>query len=326
MMSASGNRERDPTTNTETTGHEWDGIKELDTPLPRWWLYIFYGCIAFAAVYWVLMPSWPLLNSYTKGVMGQSDRRQVVMDLQHLHDARAADFQKLQSVSFDQAIADPELRQFGFAAGETTFNDNCRTCHGAGGGGRKGYPSLADNVWIWGGTPEDIEKTIRVGIRSGHPDARMSQMPAFGRDGLLTESEIGNLTEYVLSISAAGKHIKPNMKAAAAGAPLFAQQCVSCHGVNGEGNRTVGAPSLQDDIWLYGGTRQEIRTQIEQGRGGVMPTWQARFDPGTIRALAIYVYALGGGEKSAPAPAAAPASEAPPSEQAPAATGAQKTN
>lgn len=289
-----------------TTGHEWDGISELDTPLPRWWLYLFYACIAAAVVYWVLMPSWPLLNGYTKGILGYSDRRQVVTELQHLHDTRAEEFDRLKNATFEQAIADPKLRDFGFAAGETAFNDNCRTCHGAGGGGQRGYPSLADNVWIWGGTPEDIEKTIRVGVRSGHPDARTSQMPAFGRDGLLTPTEIDNLTEYVLSISSAQKRIKPQMQAAAAGAPLFAQQCASCHGVKGEGNRTMGAPSLQDDIWLYGGKRADIREQIELGRGGVMPTWQARFDPGTIRALAIYVYALGGGEKAPPPATTAP--------------------
>jgi cytochrome c oxidase cbb3-type subunit 3 len=324
MMSAHDNREKDAATNTDTTGHEWDGIKELDTPLPRWWLYLFYACIAVAVVYWVLMPSWPLLNSYTKGALGHSDRKIVVTELQRLHQARAADFQRLQSVTFDEAIADPDLRQFGFAAGETAFNDNCRTCHGAGGGGLKGYPSLADNVWLWGGTPEDIEHTLRVGIRSTHPDTRMSQMPAYGRDGLLTEPEIGNLTEYVLSISAASKRIKPNIQAAAAGAPLFAQQCVSCHGVSGEGNRAFGAPSLRDDIWLYGGTREEIRTQIEQGRGGVMPSWQSRFDPATIRALAIYVYALGGGEKTPP-PLPAPVTPATDAAST-AAAAAQKTN
>ena len=323
MMSAHDNREIDAVTNTDTTGHEWDGIKELDTPLPRWWLYLFYACIAIAVVYWVLMPSWPLLNSYTKGVLGHSDRKVVVTELQRLHDARAADFQRLQSVTFDEAITDPELRQFGFAAGETAFNDNCRTCHGAGGGGLRGYPSLADNVWLWGGTPDEIEKTLRVGIRSDHPETRMSQMPAYGRDGLLNETEIGNLTEYVLSISAAAKRIKPDMQAAAAGAPLFEQQCISCHGVNGEGDRTFGAPSLRDDIWLYGGTREEIRTQIEQGRGGVMPSWQNRFDPATIRALAIYVYALGGGEKTPP-PAPAPAEPA--AALTPTAAPAQKPN
>jgi len=319
------NREKDAITNQSTTGHEWDGITELDTPLPRWWLYIFYACIAIAVVYWVLMPSWPLLNGYTKGVLGHSDRREVVTELNTLHSARAGDFERLQSVSFDAAIADPQLRQFGFAAGETAFNDNCRTCHGAGGGGVRGYPSLADNVWLWGGAPDDIEKTIRVGIRSSHPETRMSQMPAFGRDQLLTPSEIGNLTEYVLSISAAQKRIAPNLKAANAAAPIFLLQCASCHGVTGAGDRTTGAPSLQDDIWLYGDTRADIRQQIELGRAGVMPSWQSRFDPGTIRALAIYVYALGGGEKTPPPVAPANANEPTSAAPMPSDPGAKKT-
>lgn len=292
-----------------TTGHEWDGIKELDTPLPRWWLYIFYATIAAAIVYWVLMPAWPMVNGYTQGVLDYSDRRNVVSDIRNLEAARAGNYDRLLAASYDDIVADPDLREFAFAAGQAAFGDNCRTCHGAGGAGAPGFPSLADDVWIWGGTLEDIEHTIAVGIRSGHPDARLSMMPAFGRDQILSRTQIDDVTEYVLALGPARTRTGPDPRAAARGAAIYQDQCAICHGPNGDGDRAQGAPSLRDDIWLYGGTRAEVRRQIELGRGGVMPNWDRRFDPALIRALAIYVYALGGGEP-APAPQPPPAEPA----------------
>ncbi|NWG53031.1 MAG: cytochrome-c oxidase, cbb3-type subunit III [Hydrogenophilaceae bacterium] len=304
-MSASDNepREIDAHSGQATTGHEWDGVKELDTPLPRWWLYIFYATIVAAVIYWVLMPAWPLVNGYTKGVLNYSDRRIVMENVGALETARAADYARLRDASFDDIIADQSLQEFALAAGEAAFGDNCATCHGAGGAGAPGYPSLADNVWIWGGTLADIEHTITVGVRSGHPQARFSQMPAFGRDGLLAPRQIADVTEYVLSLSEARRRAAPDAAAAARGAIVYAEQCAICHGANAAGDRAQGAPSLVDDIWLYGGSREEVRRQIETGRGGVMPNWDRRFDPGLIRALAVYVYAQGGGEPDAPAPA-----------------------
>ena len=294
---------------TQTTGHEWDGIRELDTPLPRWWLYIFYACIVVAAIYWVLMPAWPMPNGYTPGVLGFSDRRNVAAEIQALQGARKPSFGRLNAASYDQIIADPQLAEFARAAGESTFGDNCRTCHGAGGAGAPGYPNLADDVWIWGGTLKDIEHTLRVGIRSTHADTRMSIMPAYGRDQLMSAKDIGDVTEYVLTLSPARERAKPDAVAAARGSVTFQQQCIACHGATGAGDRALGAPSLADDVWLYGGSREEVRKQIERGRGGVMPTWEARLDPAMIRALAVYVYGLGGGEPesaSAAGPAAAP--------------------
>ena len=297
--------ERDEFSGTETTGHEWDGVKELDTPLPRWWLYIFYATILAAVIYWVLMPAWPIGNGYTKGILNWSDRRNVAADLATLEAERAPMFQRLAAASTAQIAADPELQQFAQAAGEAAFGDNCRTCHGAGGAGAPGYPVLADDVWIWGGSLADIEHTIRVGIRSTHPDTRNSAMPAFGRDSLLTRAQIGDVTEYVITLSAARERLSPDAAAAARGATIYQEQCAVCHGPAGAGDRVQGAPALNDDVWLYGGTREEIRRQIELGRGGVMPTWENRFDAGTIRALAYYVHELGGGEPDAPpAPAA----------------------
>jgi cytochrome c oxidase cbb3-type subunit 3 len=294
-------RERDSVSGTETTGHEWDGVKELDTPLPRWWLYIFYACILAAIIYWVLMPAWPMGNGYTKGILGFSDRNNVAADVNALRSARAPMFERLANASTAEIAADPELQEFARAAGESVFGDYCRTCHGAGGAGAPGYPVLADDVWIWGGSLAEIEQTLRVGVRADHPDTRMSMMPAFGRDHLLTPQQIGDVTEHIISISAARDRLDPNGAAAARGALVFQEQCAVCHGPTGIGDRNVGAPSLTDDLWLYGGSREEIRRQVELGRGGVMPTWERRFDAGTLRALAYYVHEMGGGEPDAPA-------------------------
>ncbi len=313
-------RERDEVTGTETTGHEWDGIRELDTPLPRWWLYIFYASILVSIVYWVLMPAWPMVNSYTRGVLGFSDRVNVAADVRNLQSARTPMFARLADASTADIAADPELQQFARAAGESVFGDYCRTCHGAGGAGAPGYPVLADDVWIWGGSLADIEHTLRVGIRADHPDTRTSMMPAFGRDNLLTPAQIGDVTEFVISISSADARLNANDAAAVRGAALYQEQCAACHSVTGAGDRAFGAPSLTDDLWLYGGSREEIRRQIELGRGGVMPSWEARFDPGTLRALAYYVHEMGGGEPDAApqAPATSDTAAPAPTQTAPA--------
>jgi cytochrome c oxidase cbb3-type subunit 3 len=299
-------RERDEVSGTETTGHEWDGIRELDTPLPRWWLYIFYATIVAAIVYWVLMPAWPIGNGYTRGLLNFSDRGNVAAEIRSLRSARAPTFERLARASTTQIANDAELQEFARAAGEAAFGDYCRTCHGAGGAGAPGYPVLADDVWIWGGSLAEIEHTLRVGVRSDHPETRNSLMPAFGRDGLLTPAQIADVTEHVISISSARQRLEPNRSAAQRGAGVYAEQCVVCHGATGAGDRSVGAPSLNDDLWLYGGSRAEIRRQIELGRAGVMPAWERRFDAGTLRALAYYVHEMGGGE-----PDAAPIREEP---------------
>lgn len=298
-----GNRERDDVTGTETTGHEWDGVKELDTPLPRWWLYIFYASIVASIIYWILMPAWPLANGYTKGILNFSDRDNVAAAVQELRSARAPMFARLADASAGDIAADPDLQQFARAAGESVFGDYCATCHGAGGAGAPGYPVLADDVWIWGGSLAEIEHTLRVGVRGEHADTRMSLMPAFGRDRILTRQQIDDVTEYTIAISSAAARLEPNARAAARGAQIYQEQCAVCHGASGAGDRSVGAPSLNDDVWVYGGSREEIRRQIELGRNGVMPAWEARFDAGTLRALAYYVHEMGGGEPDAPAPA-----------------------
>ena len=285
-------RETDEISGVETTGHEWDGIRELDNPLPRWWLWVFYICIAVAIGYWVLFPAWPGLTSYTKGTLGQSDRAAVAQDLKGLQTLRGAEAAKLKTASLAEIEANPQLQAYALAVGQSVFGDNCATCHGTGGTGGKGYPNLRDDVWLWGGTLDDIHHTLNVGIRSENPETRFSQMPAFGKDQLLTTAEISDLTEYVVALS--GR--KANANAVARATPVYVAQCVACHGAEGKGDPLQGAPNLTDADWLYGSSRAEINGQIVNGRAGVMPTWQARLSPETIKALAVYIHANAGGQ------------------------------
>ena len=286
------NRETDEVSGVETTGHEWDGIRELDNPLPRWWLYTFWAGIAVAAVYWVLMPAWPGINSYTRGVLGQSDRADVAVALKDLQTVRGAQAAKLKTATLQQIETDPELQAYAQAVGQSVFGDNCATCHGAGGVGAKGYANLRDDVWLWGGSLDEIHRTIEVGIRSDHPQTRMSQMPAFGRDQMLTPAQVSDLTEYVVALS--GR--QANVAAVRRAAPIYQQQCVACHGPTGTGDKAQGAPNLTDQEWLYGSSRADIQGQIWNGRGGVMPSWQSRFDPETLKALAVYIHSNAGGQ------------------------------
>jgi len=300
-------RERDEHSGVETTGHEWDGIKELDNPLPRWWLWVFYGSIAVAVVYWILMPAWPGLKGYTPGLMKQSDRVDVVEQLNALQAQRSQGEALLMNASLDQIERNPELQAHALAVGQSVFGDNCATCHGAGGGGAKGYPNLRDDVWLWGGSLAEIEQTIRIGVRSAHPETRMSMMPAFGRDGMLTNAQVADVAEYVVALS--GR--EADAAGVARGRQIYADNCVACHGPTGQGDRAQGAPDLTDREWLYGSDREAIRGQIHNGRNGVMPTWEGRFSPAVIKALAVYVHVnAGGGEASTEAAAPATPTEA----------------
>lgn len=285
-------READEVTGVETTGHEWDGIRELDNPLPRWWLYMFWAGVVVAIVYWVLMPAWPGARSYTQGILGQSDRADVAVALNDLKTVRGAQAARLKTASLEEIERDPELQAYAQAVGQSVFGDNCATCHGTGGVGAKGYANLRDDVWLWGGSLEDIHRTIEVGIRADHPQTRFSRMPAFGRDQMLSAVEISDLTEYVVALSG-----RPaNAAAVRRAEPVYQAQCVACHGPAGVGDQKQGAPNLTDQEWLYGSTRADIHAQIWNGRAGVMPSWKNRFDPETLKALAVYIHANAGGQ------------------------------
>jgi cytochrome c oxidase cbb3-type subunit 3 len=277
-----------------TTGHEWDGIQELDTPLPKWWLYVLYACIAWAIVYFILYPSVPWFTGYFKGVLGWNSRIEVAEKIDEAKRGQSRYLDRIKTQSTDEIRREPDLLNFALAGGKAAFADNCAPCHGAGGAGTKGFPSLADDLWIWGGKLADIEKTIRFGIRSGHDSARTSQMPNFGADGVLKAAQIDDVAEYVLSLTGRGT----DKAAAERGARVFAENdtCVACHGKSGEGNADLGAPPLNTRIFLYGGNKADIVRQVTRPQHGVMPAWTGRLDDETIKMLTLYVHALGGGK------------------------------
>jgi cytochrome c oxidase cbb3-type subunit 3 len=291
---AEEHQEIDRLTGTATTGHEWDGIHELNTPLPRWWLWTFYACIAWAVVYWVVYPAWPLLTSATQGTFGWHARSAVVTDLDELKALRGPMMDKLASTPVAQIVNDPQLVEFARAQGRVAFADNCAPCHGAGGGGAKGYPNLNDDDWLWGGKIAEIEQTIRHGARSGDEKAHQGNMPAFGRDGILKPAQTSAVADFVRSLSGL-----PTEKSAdlAQGKKVFADNCALCHGADGKGNRELGAPNLTDKIWLYGSDKETIVQGIFNGRGGTMPAWEGRLSEPIIKSLVVYVYSFGGGEK-----------------------------
>jgi cytochrome c oxidase cbb3-type subunit 3 len=284
------NKRIDKATGTSTVGHEWDGIEELDTPMPRWWLWSFYASIVFALAYAIAYPAWPLLERGTTGVLGWTSRGQLARDTAEQQSRQAGLLRTIAPLPIERLPDHPELMRAAVAGGRAAFKVNCVQCHGAGAAGSKGYPNLNDDDWLWGGDLKSIEYTIIHGARQpGDAQTHVSQMPAFGRDGILTPAQISQIADHVLSLS--GK-ARDN----AAGAQLFEQNCAVCHGATGTGNRLVGAPNLADAIWLYGGTKEDIAAQVTNPQHGAMPAWGGRLDPVTIKMLTAYVHSLGGGE------------------------------
>lgn len=281
--------ERDDLTGTETTQHEWDGIHELDTPLPRWWLWTFYITIVWGIAYTIAYPAWPLISSATEGVLGYSSRAAVAETIKEAEAARAGMIRKVADTDFADIAADPALDDFAKAGGAAVFRTYCAQCHGAGGGGAKGYPNLIDNAWIWGGDPEAIAASVRHGIRwDADEDTRVSEMPAFGDDEILTKEEIAQVAQHVLSLTEKAERSKE-------GAVLYEANCAACHGDEGKGMTELGAPNLADAIWLYGGDPDSVVASITRSRGGVMPAWSDRLTEAEIKQVAHYVYTLGGG-------------------------------
>jgi len=284
-------RDIDDVTGTHTTGHEWDGIKELDTPLPKWWLWIFYASIVFAFLYVIAYPAIPLVNSSTKGLLGYSSRATVAEAVAEHAQGQAEWRQKLASTSLTDIGSDAQLAQFATKAGAASFGVNCSQCHGTGAQGFPGYPNLNDDAWLWGGSLDEIYHTIKHGVRNeDSDDARYSEMPAF--DELLTKEELRDVTQHVLKLG----NLEYEAEAANRGAGLFGENCSACHGENGGGDQEQGAPRLSDAIWLFGSDGQQIASQIANPAHGVMPAWGNRVDDATVKALAIYVHGLGGGQ------------------------------
>jgi len=285
--------ERDEVTGHETTGHVWDDdLKELNKPLPKWWVYVFYVTIIWSIGYWILFPAWPLISGYTEGLIGYSQRETVRQEIQEARAAQSEFREAIKTAELSEIRSDPELLRFSMAGGEAAFGDNCAPCHGRGAQGFTGYPNLNDDSWIWGGELGDIQQTIRYGIRADHPQTRVSQMPRFGIDGILDDEQINDAAEYVRSLGG----LEHDGAAAARGEEIYAQQCGFCHGAQGKGMQQMGAPNLTDAIWLYGSSKDAIVTSIRTGRGGMMPQFVGRLDDVTIKQLAVYVHTLGGGQ------------------------------
>lgn len=292
-MAAHHDKDIDTVTGVSTTGHEWDGIKELNNPLPRWWLWVFYATIAFSVLYVMAYPAIPLVRTATNGLLGWNSRAAVVEDLDRLRASRGERMTAVHEASLRDIAADPALADFAHAYGRAAFGDNCSGCHGSGAGGGPSYPNLLDDDWLWGGTLEDIQRTITFGIRSTHDETRFGAMPAFVRDGLLTREDGLVVSDYVRQI--AGLPVADGFDAGR-GAEIYAANCAACHGADGGGLRDLGAPNLVDGIWLYGPDRATIYEAIANGRGAMMPHFAGRLDDATIKALSVYVHSLGGGE------------------------------
>jgi len=287
------NQDKDDVTGIDTTGHDWDGIKELNNPLPRWWLWCFYGTIVWGVAYTIAYPAWPMINSATTGLLGYSTRGEVVEQIAIIDAQNAEVSMRLASADLATLAPDDPAHRYGVAGGASVFLANCSQCHGSGAAGVQagGYPNLLDDDWLWGGTLEDIEYTVRHGIRNEiDPDARWTEMPAFG--DIFAGDEIAATVEYVLSISDQDH----DATLAVQGTELFLDNCAACHGDAGEGMRELGAPNLTDAIWLYGGTRDTLTETITYSRFGVMPPWGQRLDEAEIKAVTLYLHQLGGGE------------------------------
>lgn len=288
---------KDEVSGTATTGHEWDGIRELNTPLPKWWVYVFYASIVWAIGYWVVYPAWPYLSggewTHTTGVFGYTERNDVTAELSAIAAGRAETLKVIEETPIEEVAKNENLMEVALASGKAVFGDNCAGCHGSGAQGGSGFPNLNDDDWLWGGTLADIETTVTHGIRwEADEDTRQNQMPRFLDDEMLTAAEIDDVAEYVVSLGGEAG----NAAAAERGAAVFAANCVSCHGADARGNQELGAPNLADAIWLYGGDKPSLVATISHSRNGVMPAWGTRLGTGTVKELALYVHSLGGGK------------------------------
>ncbi|MFO7805656.1 MAG: cytochrome-c oxidase, cbb3-type subunit III [Paracoccaceae bacterium] len=284
-------RKIDKETGVETTGHNWDGIEELNNPLPRWWLWTFYITIIWAIGYTIAYPAWPMISGATAGVMGYSTRAEVTEAIA-AHEERNVDLvASLNQGDLNVIEAGSDLHRYATARGGAVFRAQCSQCHGAGAAGATGYPNLLDDAWLWGGDVESIYLSVNHGIRNEtDPDARWSEMPAY--DDILQDTEIDAVVEYVTSLSMSDY----DATLASAGESIFMDNCAACHGEDARGDRMLGAPNLSDEIWLYGGDRDTLEYTVRNARFGVMPAWGQRLSEEDVRAVSIYVHALGGGE------------------------------
>lgn len=278
---------RDPVTGYTTTGHEWNGIIELNTPFPRIAAWALAIAVAISVVMWILLPTWPTGREYTPGLLGLTQGGEAMDSLDGIRAAREEWMSRLDVEDPTGLAVDEDLMAKAMPAAAQLFGENCQACHGPKGIGGPGFPNLLDEDWLWGGDPATVVETITVGVNSTHPDSRLGQMMAFGRDGILSLGEVVAVADYVHALPASTADPESD------GAQIFADNCASCHGEAGAGGLDLGAPRLDDNQWLYGGDRDAILETIRNGREGVMPGWAGRLSRAEINMLALYVVGLG---------------------------------
>ncbi len=285
--------ERDPVSGRETTGHEWNGIKELDTPVPRGVLIFLIVTHIWAIAWWFFVPAWPLGTTYTKGLFGIDQKTTVEAQVVEAERGRSGWMSRIATEPYDTILSDEALMQTVRHTGRQLFGDNCAACHGRDGKGRANYPDLTDDDWLWGGGPQLIEQTMRVGINTRHPESRIGQMPAFGRDQMLDREQVRSVAAYVYSLTHSDYSTPENVDRLEAGREVFVTTCAACHGEDAKGKSDIGAPNLTDSSWIYGGDLDTIIASVHGGRQGHMPTWDERLTTAEIRTLALYVHDLG---------------------------------
>jgi cytochrome c oxidase cbb3-type subunit 3 len=294
LASSRGKKRGEP--QQDTTGHVWDeDLRELNNPLPLWWLGLFLITVVFMAGYLVFYPG----LGANPGTYGWTSSKEVAADLADNNRKLEAVFSRFRGQSVEQLENDPNAQKIG----QNIFANNCAACHGSDAHGAKGYPNLTDSDWLYGGTPDIVVTTITKG--------RTGVMPPWGP--VLGDKGVEEVANYVLTLSGQ----KADAAKAEAGKERYMSICVVCHGPEGKGNQTLGAPNLTDNIWLYGGTLDDIKTSIKNGRNGTMPAWEATLGPDRIRLVAAWVL------KHAPPVEAAPAAEPAAAEPAPAAAGSE---
>jgi cytochrome c oxidase cbb3-type subunit 3 len=254
----------------QTTGHSFDGIEELDNPLPSWWKWFFWSTIVYGFGYILVYG----IGGWT-GFSDWSSHGQWEKEVAQAEEKYAPYYAKLNAMTVEELSINEEA----LATGQRIYASNCSVCHGSTAAGSLGFPNLTDNDWLYGGSPSAIKHTLTNG--------RNGAMPANGLKPDLTGAERSDIASYVLTMSG-----REGTGDAENGKPLFAQACAACHGGNGKGMQAIGAPNLTDNIWLYGGAQKQIEFTILHGRAAVMPAWNEILGEDKIHVLSGYVYSL----------------------------------
>lgn len=270
LLFATSSKKGNNGSEVESTGHEWDGISELNHPLPKWWFNLFVITSVFAVIYMYLYPA---LGNY-EGSLGWTQLNQLETQMDQNRAERADFFKQFEGMNAEELQANTAAMN----TASRLFANNCAMCHGSDGQGSKGFPNLSDDDWLYGNSTESIQHSILLG--------RQGVMPAYGE--ILPDDQRSAVAQYVLSLS----NQATEQSKVADGKAVFDIQCVACHGVDGKGNQMLGAPNLTDNTWLYGGMLRDIEATLKLGRSGKMPAHQHLFSEQEAKVLSAYVLSL----------------------------------